>query len=164
MFKRIQTGWAAHWARWGRVLVPVALAALLGLAWHRWGAMGVAAVGGGIVMWLLLHINRLLAVMRRAANAPIGSVASAVMLNARLKPGVTLLHVMALTRALGQELDAAGIPIAADVQREPNAPVPDEQFFRWSDNTGSHVNCHFHHGRLVAWQLHRPVAQAELGE
>jgi hypothetical protein len=37
-------------------------------------------------------------VMRKAANRPMGYVGSAVMLNARLKPGVNLMHVVAMTR------------------------------------------------------------------
>ncbi len=42
----------------------------------------------------------------KAANRPMGYVGSAVMLNARLKPGVNLMHVMAMTQSLGERLSA----------------------------------------------------------
>ena len=56
----------------------------------------------------LLHFDtRLMGnVMQKARHNPIGYVASAVMLNAKLKPGVNLMHVMAMTRALGEQLSA----------------------------------------------------------
>ena len=44
-----------------------------------------------------------------------GYVGSAVMLNARLKPGVNLMHVMAMTQSLGERLSAKtpsrGVPL-----------------------------------------------------
>jgi hypothetical protein len=49
-------------------------------------------------MWLLLHFTRLMTIVRRASNQPIGYVGSAVMLNAKLKPKVSLMHVIAMTR------------------------------------------------------------------
>lgn len=39
------------------------------------------------MMWALLHYTRLVNVMKKAANRPIGYVGSAVMLNARLSEG-----------------------------------------------------------------------------
>lgn len=145
-------------SRIARVAVPLGLVALLYVAWSRWGAMGLAAVGGGIVMWLLLHFNRLMAVMRRAANTPIGWVDSAVMLNARLKPGATLLHVMALTRSIGQPLDAHGqeIPVqSAQLNEQP------QQSYRWRDNSNSAVTCYFEDGKLIRWELFRPEIPPE---
>ena len=71
-----------------RIVVPVLGVALVALAWRSYGWAGVALVVGGIVMWALLHFNRLMQALKRAANRPIGYVDSAVMLNARLKPGV----------------------------------------------------------------------------
>ena len=85
-----------------RVGVPVLGVALVALAYRSYGWAGVAVVASGLVMWLLLHFNRMVLVLRRAADRPIGTVASAVMLNAKLRPRVTLLHVVALTRALGE--------------------------------------------------------------
>src|SRR5205085_10550120 len=85
-----------------RFLVPLGGLLLLGFAWRSYGWPGVALVSGGIVMFLLLHFNRAMGVLKRAAERPIGFVPSAVMLNAKLKPGMTLMHVVAMTRALGE--------------------------------------------------------------
>ena len=71
-------------------------------------------------MWLLLHFTRMMQVLKRAANRPVGFVDSAVMLNAKLRPGVTLLHVVALTRSLGE-------------LRSPKARQP--ELYRWTDGS-----------------------------
>jgi hypothetical protein len=72
-----------------------------------------------------------------------GWVASAVMLNAKLKPGVNLLHVVAMTRSLGERLSPEG--------EEPER-------YRWTDNGGSSVTVTLHSGRVSAWVLQRPPA------
>ncbi|MGN1055509.1 MAG: glycerate kinase [Comamonas sp.] len=123
------------------IVVPLGLVALLYLAFDTMGWKGVAAVGGGIVMWILLHFTRLMTVMRRASQRPVGYVGSAVMLNAKLKPKVNLLHVVAMTRSLGERLS------------EPDA---DPEVYRWTDGTDSYVTCEFVQGRLVKWTLVRP--------
>lgn len=123
------------------IVVPLGLAVLIYVAYDSLGWKGVAAVAGGIVMWLLLHFTRLMSVMRRAAERPIGYVGSAVMLNAKLKPKVNLMHVVAMTRALGERLSQEG---------------QDPEIYRWTDGTDSHVTCEFEKGRLVKWTLYRP--------
>ena len=127
------------------ILVPVAAVAGVMAAYSSYGWPGVAIASGLLVMWLLLHFTRLMQVLKRAANRPIGYVGSAVMLNAKLRPGVSLMHVVAMTKALGA-LDSV-----KDAQPE---------VFRWTDETRSHVSCEFHNGKLRKWQLHRP-AQSE---
>ena len=127
-----------------RILVPAGCLLLLGVAWRSYGWAGVAVAGGALVMWLLLHFTRLMTVLKRAADRPIGFVASAVMLNARLKPGVNLMHVIAMTRSLGE-------------QRSPKDEQP--EFFRWTDGGGSHVTCEFRGGKLVSWTLERPAPE-----
>ena len=112
------------------------------LAWHRFGWQGVVVVATAFVMWFLMHFNRTMQVLKRAANRPLGYVDSAVMLNAKLKAGVSLLHVTAMTHALGQ------LQTIKDQQPE---------IYRWSDNTDSHVDCTFQDGRLLTWQLTRPT-------
>ena len=124
------------------VLVPLGLAALLYIAFNSVGWKGVFAVGGGIVMWLLLHFTRLMSVMRRASQRPMGYVGSAIMLNAKLKPKVNLMHVVAMTRSFGERLSQEG---------------KDPEIFRWTDGTDSHVTCEFVNGRLVKWALERPA-------
>jgi len=126
------------WQRIGVVLAAVALGAG---AWRAGGWQGLALAASALVLWFLLYYTRLLAVMKRAADRPIGHVGSAVMLNARLKPGLPLLHVIALTRALGQRLSADGA--------EP-------EVYRWSDAGESSVTTEFEGGRLKAWRLERP--------
>ena len=125
-----------------RILVPLAAVAGVVAAYSAYGWPGVAIASGLLVMWLLLHFTRLMQVLKRAANRPIGYVDSAVMLNAKLRSGVSLLHVVAMTRALGT-LDSV-----KDAQPE---------VFRWTDGTQSHVSCEFHNGKLRKWQLHRPA-------
>lgn len=131
---------------WQRIVVPLAGAALVAAAWRAYGWGGVAVAAGGIVMWVLLHFTRLMSVLKRAAERPVGYVGSAVMLNAKLRPGVTLLHVVALTRALGELLSPK------DVQPE---------VYRWTDGTQSHVTCEFKDGKLVKWELVRPPAEPD---
>jgi hypothetical protein len=123
------------------VVVPLGLAIMLYVAFDSMGWKGVAAIGGGILMWLLLHFTRLMTVMRRASQRPIGYVGSAVMLNAKLKPKVNLMHVVAMTRSLGVLMSEEG---------------KDPEIYRWTDGTDSYVTCEFVHGRLVKWALERP--------
>ncbi len=129
-----------------RVGVPLAGVSIITLAWYRFGWQGVAVVLTVIVMWALLHFNRMMQVLKRAANRPIGYVESAVMLNAKLRAGVTLMHVVAMTRSLG------ALQSVKDVQPE---------IYRWTDNTDSYVDCEFNGGRLVRWQMTRPQPSQE---
>jgi hypothetical protein len=124
-----------------KILVPILGVVLVVGAWNAAGWGGVALVLGGILMWVLLHFNRMMTALRRTADRPIGYVDSAVMLNARLQPGVTLLHVLSLTRSLGE------LQSPKDTQPE---------IYRWTDTTDSHVTCEFNGGKLVKWQLIRP--------
>ena len=127
-----------------RVLVPLGLSAFVVLAVQVEGWASVALVGGGLLMWMLLHFTRLITVLMRAADRPKGYVDSAVMLNAKLRTGVNLLHVMALTRSLGEQ------------RSEPGA---DPEVFSWADSGGSEVTCTFVNGRLKQWALQRPLAE-----
>ena len=124
-----------------KYLIPLSVAVLLAISYISYGWPGLALVGGGVVMWLLLHFNRTMQALKRAADRPMGFVPSAVMLNAKLKPGVTLLHVIAMTRSLGLLLSPK------DVQPE---------IYRWSDEDGSYVTCTFQDGKLVSWEMYRP--------
>jgi hypothetical protein len=125
-----------------KIFVPIASVILVVAAYRAYGWAGVALAAGALFMWLLLHFTRLMRVLQRAANRPIGYVDSAVMLNAKLKPGVTLLHVTAMTRALGKLMSAK------DAQPE---------LYRWTDGSESSVTCEFLQGKLVKWALDRPA-------
>jgi hypothetical protein len=124
-----------------RVLIPVGCIALTLAAWRAYQWPGVALVASGLVVWLLLHFTRMLTVLKRAADRPVGSVASAVMLNAKLREGVNLMHVIAMTRSLGV------LQSEKDTQPE---------VFRWTDEGDSHVTCTFVGGKLTEWVLFRP--------
>lgn len=127
---------------WRNILIPIGLLVLLGAAYQNYKWMGVLAVGGGIVMWLMLHFTRLMTIMKRASERPLGYVASAVMLNAKLKPQMPLVHVVAMTRSLG-------------LRQSKDLEQP--EVFVWRDNTDSTVTCEFVGGRLRTWTLERPT-------
>lgn len=131
--------------RVSRIGVPVLVCLILAFAYWRWQWQGLAVAVSMLVMWGLLHFHRVMNVLQRAAKRPIGWVDSAVMLNARLSPGVTMLHVVAMTRALGERCSAEGI--------EP-------EVYRWADGSASHVTCEFVGGRLTVWRLERPQPES----
>lgn len=118
------------------VVISLMVAAYLNFKWA-----GVAVVATGLVTWGLLHFSRMMQVLKRAADRPIGYVGSAVMLNAKLKPGATLLHVVAMTKALGE--------LSSPKDEQP-------EIYRWTDGTQSHVTCEFMNGKLKKWNLVRP--------
>ena len=129
-----------------KIFVPLASVVLVAAAYHYYGWGGIAVAMGALVMWLLLHFTRMMQVLKRAANRPIGYVGSAVMLNAKLQPGMTLLHVVAMTKSLG----------------ELNSPKDTQpELYRWTDGTQSHVSCEFHDGKLKKWDLVRPLQTDE---
>jgi hypothetical protein len=131
-----------------KIFLPILGVLVVAVAYRSYGWPGVALAAGGIVMWMLLHFTRMMKVLQRASNRPVGYVDSAVMLNAKLRPGVNLLHVVAMTRALGEQVSTKGA--------EP-------EIFRWTDGTASHVTCEFRHGKLVKWELFRPQGAPEEG-
>ena len=129
-----------------KLFLPIVGAAMVVMAWQMYGLAGAALAGGALVMYLLLHFNRMMHVLKKAADRPKGYVGSAVMLNAKLKPGVNLLHVMAMTESLGELVSPEG--------EQP-------EVFRWTDGSQSHVTCEFKSGKLVKWELYRPPVPDE---
>jgi hypothetical protein len=124
-----------------RILTLAAIAALTVGAWQSFGWAGIALAVGGVVMWVLLHFTRMVTILKKAADRPIGHVASAVMLHAKLRKGVTLMHVIAMTRSLGL------LQTEKDSQPE---------VYTWRDGSDSVVTCTFVGGKLSAWTLQRP--------
>ncbi len=117
-----------------------ALAALLLVAgWQGYGIKGIALGVTLIVFWLILQFNRSLRVMRNAGSAPVGHVDSAVMLNSKLREGLQMLQVLALTKSLGRRVDS------------------DREIYEWADEGGSKVVVTFTNGRCQRWQLERPA-------
>lgn len=118
-----------------------ALAAALAVA--QWGWPGGVLAGTLIVFWLLLQFSRAMRVLRRAAQAPVGHVHSAVTLHAKLQRGQRLPQVLALTHSLGLKLS------------------DNPEAFEWRDAGGDAVRLEFEAGRLVRWNLQRanPVSE-----
>lgn len=108
--------------------------------WFGWGWPGVALAVTVTVFWLLLQFNRAVRVMRMAAAAPVGQVASAVMLNAKLHPRMTLVQVIALTKSLGRRVS--------------DSP----EVWAWADPGGNEVQVTLDGGKVARWTLRRPGA------
>ena len=115
----------------------LALAAVV-VGWLRYGWPGLLLAASIVVFWLLLQFSRSLRVMRDAAGSPIGTVPSAVMLQAGLALGLPMLKVVGLTKSLGRKL----------------ADTPET--WRWRDASGASVEIVFEHGRVTRWKLERP--------
>ena len=126
-----------------KILAPLAIVVFSIGAWQAFEWAGIALAVGGVVMWILLHFTRMVTILKKAAGRPIGHVASAVMLNAKLQKGFTLMHVIAMTRSLGMLLTEK------DTQPE---------VYTWTDTSQSVVTCTFMGGKLTQWTLDRPEA------
>ena len=124
-----------------KILIPIGAVALVVAGYQLSGWAGVALATGALVFWLMLHFTRLMHVLKRAANSPMGYVGSAVMLQAKLKPKMTLMHVIAMTRALGEQL---------------SPPDTQPEQYRWTDPSDASVTCDFQDGKLVRWEFRRP--------
>ncbi|MBX3619561.1 MAG: hypothetical protein KF891_06190 [Rhizobacter sp.] len=111
--------------------------------WQAYGWQGVVMVVSVIVFWLLLQFSRALRAMKNAASAPKGRVGSAVMLNAKLKAGMTLMQVITLTKSLGDRVSEA------------------PETWAWADEGDSRVTLVFEGGKLQSWQLVRPEPPAD---
>jgi hypothetical protein len=108
--------------------------------WWSYGWQGVVMAVSVIVFWLLLQFSRAMRAMKNAATSPKGRVGSAVMLNAKLKAGMTLMQVITLTQSLGER-----------VSESPETWV-------WADEGDSRVTLVFEGAKLRSWQLERPQA------
>ncbi len=122
----------------------LALAALVVGYWqYSWPGLVLGLTV--IVFWLLLQFSRAMRAMRLAGAAPVGRVASAVMLQSRLCEGMRLLELIQITRSLGQRLSD-----------EPEA-------FRWQDDSGASVDIELVNGRVSRWTLSR-LAQGDAAD
>ncbi len=119
----------------GWTLALMALAA----GWFGYGWPGVAMAGTIIVFWLILQFNRAVRVMKNANETPVGHVVSVVMLNAKLKSGMPMIQVVALTRSLGKRVTHTA------------------ETYLWTDAGGLELLVTFDNGRCRSLQLKRPV-------
>ncbi|MBL8307068.1 MAG: hypothetical protein JNM33_10255 [Rubrivivax sp.] len=116
---------------WALAVLAVA-AGYVGYGWK-----GVVLAITVIVFWLLLQFSRALRVLRNAGNAPVGSVKSAVMFNARVTKGQRLPELLKLTGSLGRKV----------------SDVPET--WAWADSGGDAVHVTLVDGRVSAWELRR---------
>jgi hypothetical protein len=119
------------------------LAALFAFAaWRAYDLAGLAFAASTIVFWLLLQFNRAVRVMKNAAELPVGHIASAVMFQAGLARGMTMLQIVTKTKSLGRKVEGS------------------DDDWRWGDDGGASVVLHFERGRLVRWQIERSAEPA----
>ena len=121
------------WVGWS--LAALALAA----GWFGYHGPGLALAFSVIVFWLLIQFNRSVRVMRNAADSPVGAVPSAVMLHAKLRVGLPMLQIVALTKSLGRHV----------------ADTPET--WAWADASGAELRIVFDKGRCTSWALIRPA-------
>lgn len=115
--------------------------AAIAIGYLQFGWRGALMAISAVVFWLLLQFSRAMRAMRSAAQSPMGQVASAVMLQSRLKPGLRLMDLIQMTGSLGEKL----------------SDEPAERY-RWTDGSGASVSVELAAGRLVRWQFERPEA------
>ena len=119
------------WTGWALAVAAVAV----GYAGYGWP--GVLLALGVVVFWLLLQFSRALRALRAASGRPVGTVPNAVMLQARLRIGLRLPQVLALTHSLG------------------NKVTEDPETWAWRDEAGDEVQVELRQGRVTAWRLQR---------
>jgi hypothetical protein len=121
-------------------IVGWALAAALTVAaWQLFGARGLVFAVSAIAFWLMLQFNRTVRITRIAAQNPLARVPSAVIFQSGLRPGLTMLQIVTITRTLGRKVEGT------------------EDDWVWADEGGDSVRLHFERGRLASWQLERPA-------
>ncbi|HEX6361671.1 MAG TPA: hypothetical protein VFZ93_01850, partial [Albitalea sp.] len=98
---------------------------------------GALFAATAIVFWLLLQFNRAMRAMRNAAALPVGYVHSAVMLHAKMKPGLTMMQLVGLAKSLGRKVS------------------DDPERYEWTDESGARLTVSLHRGRVASWDLHR---------
>lgn len=124
--------------------------ALAGIAfvagWLLYGWRGLALAVSVVVFWLLLQFSRSLRVLRDAGRTPVGHVDNAVMLHSRLKTGMRLMQVLALTQSLGKQVSET------------------PEVWCWSDAGGDRVLLTMQEGKLREWTLQRAAEDGEAPE
>ncbi|MEJ6003051.1 hypothetical protein [Paucibacter soli] len=116
----------------------LALAALI-VGGLLYGWKGVILALSALMFWLLMQFTRLMRVMRMANSSPVGHVDSAVMLNARLRPGMRLMELIPLTRSLGRKFEGRA------------------ETYVWTDAGGVSVEVQMQQGQVQSWRLQRPA-------
>ena len=126
----------------GWALAAAAVAAGAALYSWRGAVLGLTVA----VFALLVQFSRALRLMRHAARAPVGAVASAAALSRALRPGMRLVQVIRLTGSLGEALS------------------DQPEVWRWRDPAGTAVSVTFAGGRAATWQTESAEAPTESDE
>jgi uncharacterized protein (DUF58 family) len=116
---------------WALAVIAVAV------GYVSYGWQGVLLAVTVVVFWLLLQFSRAIRVMRLAAERPVGSIDNAVMLQAKLRPGLLLMDIIKLTRSLGQK------------------DADDPETWVWTDGGGDRVRVEMQGGRSRSITLER---------
>jgi hypothetical protein len=136
--------------RLNTILIPAVTLVILFWAYDSMQWMGVGLALSAMITWLLLHYTRLVHIFTKASKRPIGFVDSAVMMHVKIKKGMPLLKVIALTKSLGKK------------EGEVTHPPVDPEVYTWTDASESTVRCVFVGGRLTQWDLLRPQQNEEI--
>jgi hypothetical protein len=128
----------ARWVAW------VLMISALWAGWSAWGWQGLVVSGSLVAFWMALDVSRAFRLMRKAGQAPLGTVGNAVMLHSQVRPGMTLIQLVRHTGSLGR-------PVA-----QPGA----EEAFEWRDGAGDRVVVTLRGGRSVDAVLLRAADDA----
>ncbi|WP_342132269.1 glycerate kinase [Hydrogenophaga sp. OTU3427] len=112
-------------------------------AWRQYGGMGLLLAFSMLAFWMTIQFSQMMRVLKQAAGKPKGTVAHALKLHVKLKPGQRLTQVIGMTGSLGEMLS------------EPDAQP---EVFRWTDPAGSAVTARFLDGRLLDHTIRRADA------
>jgi hypothetical protein len=120
-------------------------------AWRSYGLQGLLLAVLMLSFWLMLHLTKLMRLLRTVAARPMGRARDAAALHARLKPGMAMVDVIRLTLSIGQ-------------LRTPPDTEPEER--HWADDSGQVVVCRFEHGRLASFRLESvsPSDDSDIGD
>jgi uncharacterized protein (DUF58 family) len=113
--------------------------AAVAVGYGAYGWPGVFLAISVIAFWLLLQFSRALRALRLAGSNPVGSVANAVMFNARLQKGMRLPDVLKLTKSLGRRIGESETP----------------EVWAWADAGSDEVQVQLQGGSVTGWQLIR---------
>ncbi|MBS0444819.1 MAG: hypothetical protein JSR59_02605 [Proteobacteria bacterium] len=114
------------------------VAAALAVGAVGWGWRGVVLAVTVLAFLLLLQFNRVVRVMKRASQMPVGRIDSAVMLNAKLEHGMSLMKVVQLAGSLGTKVG--------------DAP----ETWAWRDAGDVVVTVEMARAQVARWTLERP--------
>ncbi|MEZ5662631.1 MAG: hypothetical protein R3E94_03775 [Burkholderiaceae bacterium] len=118
------------------LLFPALVLALCYIGWRTYGWQGLLLAALMSSFWALLHINKLIRLMRAAASRPLGELEDVRALQQRLKPGMPMHEVVRQAGCLGKRQDAG------------DGDSPRHEDFVWHDAQGRTLHLRFDHGRL----------------